>query len=103
MRLYDTVLIDIQEIFQILRRLFRLSYPLKTLKKFLHQNLAFPQLIVSFMFHPAAWIQAQNTFTRFVENENQNGKWQRREPPPETQSVHAQSVIQAGAVGQKGS
>ena len=61
-------------------------------------------LVIGFTFDPASGRQrSKNVFPGLVVDQDEERKWQRREPPVKLQRVHAQSLIHARSVGEDSS
>ena len=51
-------------------------------------SLGFDDLIVGFPLDPAARVVAKNPLPNFIEDEDEQGEWDSREPPINFERVH---------------
>ena len=61
-------------------------------------------LVVGFPFHPVARGQSsEKEFSDFVIGEDKDRERNSREPPPELQGVHPETLVHTRSVGKEGS
>ena len=60
-------------------------------------------LVIGFLFDPPSRVVPQDPFANLVEDEDDNGEGQPRNPPVDLQRVHFQTLVHARGVGQDGS
>ena len=59
-------------------------------------------LVIGFLFDPPSRVVPQDPFANLVEDEDDNGEGQPRNPPVDLQRVHFQTLVHARGVGQDG-